>query len=233
MGIWEIWGLKAIKAIKGNGRDGLFNYFRDFAKYVVENIRKEEELKAFLAHNLKHVKGYSVEEFNEELKKEIIHNINNSFKWDGSDSYETYGSVKRAYGDWDEFFLILKEAFETIHRLLHYFRNKSDEETFELKRIFEGIADFPDEIEAIEHLVDRFGNVRDSASEELRQIRREIAVRQGQVAKRIQRILLEAQKAGIVSGGNVASVSGGSVSALILLAKSGREDSRANTATSS
>ncbi len=95
--------------------------------------------------------------------------------------------------------LILKEAFETIHRLLHYFRNKSDEETFELKRIFEGIADFPDEIEAIEHLVDRFGNVRDSASEELRQIRREIAVRQGQVAKRIQRILLEAQKAGIVS----------------------------------
>lgn len=112
MGIWEIWGIKAIKAIKNDGRNGLFNYLRDFAKYVVENIRNEEELKAFLAHNLKHVNGYSVEEFNEELKKEITHNINNSFEWDGSDSYETYGSVKRAYGNWDEFFVILKESFE-------------------------------------------------------------------------------------------------------------------------
>lgn len=112
MGIWEIWGLKAIKVLKSNGRDGLFNYFRDFAKYVVENIRKEEELKAFLAHNLKHVKDYSVKEFNKELKNEIIKNVKNSFKWDGCDSYETYGNVKRAYGNWDEFFLILKESFE-------------------------------------------------------------------------------------------------------------------------
>ena len=112
IGWWEVWGNKAINAIKENGRDGLFNYFRDFAKYVVENIRKEEELKAFLAHNLKHVKGYSVDEFNKELKKEILKNVNNSFKFVAADTYEAYGRVKYAYGDWDEFFLILKEAFE-------------------------------------------------------------------------------------------------------------------------
>lgn len=112
MGIWEVWGVKAINSIKKDGRDGLFNYFRDFAKFVIENIRKEEELEVFLAHNLKHVKGYSVEEFNKELKKEIISNVKNSFEWDGSDCYEVFGSVKRYYGNWDEFFVILKEAFE-------------------------------------------------------------------------------------------------------------------------
>ena len=95
--------------------------------------------------------------------------------------------------------LTLKEAFETIHRLLNYFGKKSNEEAGELKRIFEGITDFPEEIIQIDRLIDRFGNVRDSASVELREIRRAISERQGQVAKRIQRILLEAQKAGIVS----------------------------------
>ena len=112
MGIWQVWGVKAVNEIKKDGRTGLFNYLRNFAKFVIENVRKEEELEAFLAHNMKHVKGYSVEEFNKELKREIISNVRGSFKWDGCASYEVFGNVKRAYGDWDEFFVILKEAFE-------------------------------------------------------------------------------------------------------------------------
>ena len=112
VGWWEVWGNKAINAIKENGRDGLFNFFRKFAKVVIENIRKEEELEAILAHNLKHVKGYSVEEFNEELKKEIIHNINNSFEYVNADTFEAAGCVKYAYKNWDEFYEILKEGFE-------------------------------------------------------------------------------------------------------------------------
>lgn len=112
VGWWEVWGNKAIHAIKENGRDGLFNFFREFAKFVVENIRKEEELEAILAHNLKHVKGYSVDEFNKELKNEIIKNVNNSFKYVSSDTYEAYGRVKYAYENWDEFYAILKEGFE-------------------------------------------------------------------------------------------------------------------------
>lgn len=112
VGWWEVWSNKAINAIKENGRDGLFNFFREFAKVVIENIRKEEELEAILAHNLKHVNGYSVEEFNEELKKEIINNINNSFKYVGADTFEAAGRVKYAYENWDEFYEILKEGFE-------------------------------------------------------------------------------------------------------------------------
>ena len=112
VGWWEVWTNKAINAIKENGRDGLFNFFRAFAKVVIENIHKEEELEAILAHNLKHVKGYSVEEFNEELKKEIIHNINNSFMYVNADTFEAAGYVKYAYENWDEFYEILKEGFE-------------------------------------------------------------------------------------------------------------------------
>ena len=55
--------------------------------------------------------------------------------------------------------LTLKEAFDTIHRLLGYFGKKSNEEAGELKRIFEGITDFPEEIIQIDRLIDRFGNV--------------------------------------------------------------------------
>lgn len=112
VGWWEVWGNKAIHAIKENGRDGLFNFFREFAKVVVENIRKEEELEAMLAHNLKHVKGYSVDEFNKGLKNEIIKNVKNSFTYVSADTYEAYGRVKYAYSDWDEFYAILKEGFE-------------------------------------------------------------------------------------------------------------------------
>lgn len=112
VGWWEVWANKAINAINENGRDGLFNFFREFAKFVIENIRNEEELEAILAHNLKHVRGYSVEEFNEELKKEIISNINNSFKYVGADTFEAAGRVKYAYENWDEFYEILKEGFE-------------------------------------------------------------------------------------------------------------------------
>ena len=109
--LWEVWGKKGILAIENGGKDGLFNFFRDFAKFVIENIGKEEELEAIKAHNLLNVKGYSEAEFNKDLKDVIIENVKNSFAWDGCQSYEVFGKMKRAYGDWDEFFEILEDGF--------------------------------------------------------------------------------------------------------------------------
>jgi hypothetical protein len=108
----KVWGKKGIAAIKENGKDGLFNFFRDFAKFVVENIEKDEEVIALKNHNIRHVNGYTEETFKKELKMEIINNVKRSFEWDSCDTYEVFGVMKRAYGDWDEFFTILTEAFE-------------------------------------------------------------------------------------------------------------------------
>ena len=50
----------------------------------------------------------------------------------------------------------------------------------------------------IEAIVDRFGNVRDTASPALAEVRRAIREREGQVAKRLQAVLSAAKGAGIV-----------------------------------
>ncbi|WP_290536185.1 Smr/MutS family protein [Alistipes sp.] len=60
------------------------------------------------------------------------------------------------------------------------------------------IAAFPEIVQRIETILDRFGNVRDNASPALLQIRRAIREREGQAAKRLQAVLASAKGAGIV-----------------------------------
>ena len=60
------------------------------------------------------------------------------------------------------------------------------------------IASFPEIVQRIETILDRFGNVRDNASPELQRIRRAIREREGQAAKRLQAVLASAKGAGIV-----------------------------------
>lgn len=61
-----------------------------------------------------------------------------------------------------------------------------------------GVEAFPAIVQAIEAIIDRFGNVKDSASPELSQIRRAIREREGLAAKRLQQVLASAKSAGIV-----------------------------------
>ncbi|MDR2912861.1 MAG: Smr/MutS family protein [Alistipes sp.] len=61
-----------------------------------------------------------------------------------------------------------------------------------------GIESYPEITNRIDSLIDRFGNIKDSASPELNDIRRTIRSREGDVTKRMQRILAQAQSAGIV-----------------------------------
>ena len=61
-----------------------------------------------------------------------------------------------------------------------------------------GVESFPEIVRRIEAIVDRFGNVRDTASPALAEVRRAIREREGQVAKRLQAVLSAAKGAGIV-----------------------------------
>lgn len=61
-----------------------------------------------------------------------------------------------------------------------------------------GVAAFPEIVQRIDAIVDRFGNVRDNASPALLEIRRAIREREGQAAKRLQAVLSAAKHAGIV-----------------------------------
>lgn len=72
-----------------------------------------------------------------------------------------------------------------------------------------GVESFPDIVRRIDAIVDRFGEVRDSASPELSEIRRAIREREGQAAKRLQQVLAAAKSAGIVEADAQLSVRDG------------------------
>ena len=61
-----------------------------------------------------------------------------------------------------------------------------------------GVAAFPEIVQRIDAILDRFGNVKDNASPALQEIRRAIREREGQAAKRLQAVLASAKGAGIV-----------------------------------
>ena len=72
-----------------------------------------------------------------------------------------------------------------------------------------GVESFPTIVQRIDALVDRFGEVRDTASEALAEIRRAIREREGQAAKRLQQVLAAAKSAGIVEADAQLSVRDG------------------------
>lgn len=78
-----------------------------------------------------------------------------------------------------------------------------------LYTLTEGVVAFPGIVQAIEAIVDRFGNIRDNASPELHGIRRSIREHEGQAAKRLQQVLSAAKGAGIVDSDAQVSIRDG------------------------
>lgn len=72
-----------------------------------------------------------------------------------------------------------------------------------------GVEAFPGIVQRIDALIDRFGEVKDTASPALSEIRRAIREREGQAAKRLQQVLAAAKSAGIVEADAQLSVRDG------------------------
>jgi len=72
-----------------------------------------------------------------------------------------------------------------------------------------GVEAFPEIVRRIDALIDGFGEVRDTASPALAEIRRAIREREGQAAKRLQQVLAAAKSAGIVEADAQLSVRDG------------------------
>ncbi len=110
--------------------------------------------------------------------------------------------------------LSLHRALTSVGEVLDFIASHSDRATSTnpyplLRALSDGIQSFPTIVGHIESLIDRFGKIRDSASPELFDIRRTIRSREGEVGKRMQRILSQAQSAGIVDADATLSVRDG------------------------
>lgn len=75
-----------------------------------------------------------------------------------------------------------------------------------VRALSEKVASFVHIVAEADRIIDNFGQVRDNASPELRDIRREIRAREGQVSKRLHQVLNAAKSAGIVDADAMISI---------------------------
>ncbi len=96
----------------------------------------------------------------------------------------------------------LRRSLGTICGIVDYLNRQDDgEESLPypaLHRLTEGVMTFPQLVTAIDRILDKFGKIKDSASPELADIRRELARTEGGISRTLYGILRTAQSEGLV-----------------------------------
>ena len=92
----------------------------------------------------------------------------------------------------------LKTMLETLRKVTGFFEGIKDGVYPNLKRMSAPILAFPEVQRRIESIIDRYGDVKDTASDELYTIRRTLHEKEGAISKRMSAILRKAQEEGIV-----------------------------------
>ncbi len=92
----------------------------------------------------------------------------------------------------------LRDALDTLRRIINFFRNRKDGRYPLLTAMTAGVAWFPFVTEAIERIIDREGKIRDNASPELKLIRSELAAKALAAVRKLHAVLKQAQADGIV-----------------------------------
>ncbi len=100
----------------------------------------------------------------------------------------------------------LKRSLETIKAILKFFKvrpappagGKEDEKYPYLQKLADNVKLYPFVFERIDSIITKQGKIKDNASPELNLIRKEIRDKESSVSKRLQSILKDAQKNGIV-----------------------------------
>ncbi len=93
----------------------------------------------------------------------------------------------------------LKRSLETIRAILKFFKARKEEAKYPyLQRLTENVKLYPFIFERIDAIITKHGKIKDNASPELGNIRKEISQKESTVSKRLHAILKEAQRSGIV-----------------------------------
>ena len=93
---------------------------------------------------------------------------------------------------------LLRTSLDTLRRILAFFRECKDDLYPTLRQISATVSYQPEIGRQIETILDRTGEVRDTASPELGEIRRTLRSKEGQVSRRINAILGTAKGEGLV-----------------------------------
>ena len=92
----------------------------------------------------------------------------------------------------------LKTMLETLRKVTAFFEDIKDGIYPNLKRMSAPIMSFPEVQRRIEGIIDRYGDIKDTASDILYEIRRSLREKEGAISRRMSAILKRAQEEGIV-----------------------------------
>lgn len=93
----------------------------------------------------------------------------------------------------------LRSTLAALTRIAAYFRRASEEHRYpRLSLRAMPIGEFPEVVHAIDRVIDRYGNVLDSASPELADIRRQLSAASGAINAAMRRVMASAVAAGLL-----------------------------------
>lgn len=102
--------------------------------------------------------------------------------------------------------LDLRRSLDTINQIVNYLNRSDDDNDGEertypypaLHRLTEDVMTFPQLVQRIDTILDKFGKIKDSASPQLADIRRELSRTEGSISRTLNGILRAAQSEGLV-----------------------------------
>ena len=103
----------------------------------------------------------------------------------------------------------LRTMLDTLRKVTAFFSSVKDEVYPNLKRMSAGILSFPEVHRRIDNIIDRYGEVKDTASDELYDIRKSLREKEGAISRRMSAILKKAQEEGIIDADAGVSVRDG------------------------
>ena len=103
----------------------------------------------------------------------------------------------------------LRTMLDTLRKVTSFFDGIKDGIYPNLKRMSSHVLAFPHIQQKIESILDRYGDVKDTASDLLYEIRRSLREKEGAISRRMSAILKKAQEAGIVDADAGVSVRDG------------------------
>ena len=92
----------------------------------------------------------------------------------------------------------LKTVIDTLRRILHFFGSIKRGIYPQLEQLASPVPSFPEVQRRIESILDKYGDIKDSASDRLFEIRRDLRSKEAAISKRAGAILRKAQEEGLV-----------------------------------
>lgn len=92
----------------------------------------------------------------------------------------------------------LRRSLETVRAIVAFFRGKEEKTFPRLKDVIRNVQVFPFIYERLDQIINKHGQIKDNASPELAQIRREVLSLQSNISKIMNQILRKVQAEGLV-----------------------------------